>query len=138
MFIYRWYGHAQTKTDRISRLGVVVNLARCVHGQLGNIAGVHVGKSLPVQQDVSTLAEAVAGTCTTGAQVTYTTLLDGYVKAGDLSGARLLWLDMRQSGVLPNAATFNTLLTGLAASPDPESLKVQSSRFLCVSVGPGL
>ena len=67
-------------------------------------------------------------------QVTYTTLLDGYVKAGDLEGARLLWLDMRQSNVLPNAATFNTLLTGLAASPEPESMKVRFNGLLAVNV----
>lgn len=68
--------------------------------------------------------ERIKFACTVRVQVTYTTLLDGYVKAGDLDAAQLLWLDMRQSNVLPNAATFNTLLTGLAASPDPESLKV--------------
>lgn len=69
-------------------------------------------------------------------QVTYTTLLDGYVKAGDLEGARLLWLDMRQSNVLPNAATFNTLLTGLAASPEPESMKVRFNGLLAINVLP--
>ena len=72
--------------------------------------------------------------CLGSVQVTYTTLLDGYVKAGNLEAARLLWLDMRQSNVLPNAATFNTLLTGLAASPEPESRAVLSNRLLANNV----
>ncbi len=57
-------------------------------------------------------------------QVTYTTLIDGVVKSGDMPAATQLWLDMQQSRVQPNAATFNTLLAGLAASPDSASLQV--------------
>ena len=63
-------------------------------------------------------------------QVTFTTLIDGNMKMGDLPAARQLWADMLQSGVKPNAATFNTLLTGLAASPDPESLQVGLKQVL--------
>jgi pentatricopeptide repeat protein len=45
-------------------------------------------------------------------QVTFTTLIDGCVRAGDVGAARGLLLEMRSAGVAPNVVTFNALLRG--------------------------
>ena len=45
-------------------------------------------------------------------QVTYTTLVDGCVRAGDLFLAEELLRDMQFTGVPPNTVTFNIMLRG--------------------------
>jgi pentatricopeptide repeat protein len=46
------------------------------------------------------------------AQITYTTLIDGCVRARDLFLAEELLQDMRFTGVHPNTVTFNIMLRG--------------------------
>jgi pentatricopeptide repeat protein len=45
-------------------------------------------------------------------QVTYTTLVDGCVRAGDLFLAEEMLRDMHFTGVPPNTVTFNIMLRG--------------------------
>lgn len=45
-------------------------------------------------------------------QVTYTTLIDGCVRVGDLFLAEELLRDMQFMGVSPNTITFNIMLRG--------------------------
>lgn len=47
-------------------------------------------------------------------QVTYTTLIDGYVRDCDVQAAKDLMTDMIAVGVKPNVVTYNTLLRGYA------------------------
>ena len=58
--------------------------------------------------------EAMRGCCG-GAQVTYSTLMDGCVRGGRLRSAERLLRGMARRGVPPNAVTFNILLRGVCA-----------------------
>jgi pentatricopeptide repeat protein len=53
--------------------------------------------------------------------VTYTALLDAFVKARDLKGCENMLLRMEAAGVSPNTVTFNTLLKGYARVLDEEA-----------------
>jgi leucine-rich PPR motif-containing protein len=55
-------------------------------------------------------AAGVAPSC-----VTFTTLIDGYVRAGDMAAARRKFVAMRAAGQAPNALTYNSLLRGYAS-----------------------
>ncbi|XP_078440640.1 pentatricopeptide repeat (PPR) superfamily protein [Wolffia australiana] len=45
--------------------------------------------------------------------VSYTTLIDGFARAGDLEAARRLYDEMRERGVAPNSLTYSSLLKGV-------------------------
>ncbi len=49
-------------------------------------------------------------------QITYTTLVDGCVRAGDLFLAEEVLRDMQFMGVPPNTVTFNIMLRGYCKS----------------------
>ena len=49
-------------------------------------------------------------------QVTYSTLIDGCIRIGDLETAEGLAASMAEEGIPPNAFTYNTLLRGYCAA----------------------
>ena len=51
-------------------------------------------------------------------QIVYTTLMDGFVRVGDLESAQRMLQDMRACGLQPNTITFNILLRGICECPD--------------------
>jgi pentatricopeptide repeat protein len=59
-------------------------------------------------------------------QVTYSTLIDGHVRAGQLEQALRLLREMGSHGLRPNIITYNTLLKGYCMT-EPPSLAVRSS-----------
>lgn len=67
-------------------------------------------------------------------QVTYSTLIDGWVKAGAVERASQLLQEMRRQGLKPNAITYNTLLKGYC-SVTPASLPVRHAVTLPPDAG---
>ncbi len=51
-------------------------------------------------------------------QVVYTTLIDGFVRVGDLESAQRMLQDMQACGLSPNTITFNILLRGICECLD--------------------
>ncbi len=51
-------------------------------------------------------------------QVVYTTLIDGFVRVGDLESAQRMLQDMQACGLNPNTITFNILLRGICECLD--------------------
>ena len=62
-------------------------------------------------------------------QVTYTTLLDGWVREGQLDEAESVLESMSERGIPANRITYNTLLRGYAIAGD---LKVGQSADTCM------
>lgn len=44
--------------------------------------------------------------------ILYNTLIDGYVKAGEIGMSNLLYEEMREKGLAPDVVTFNILVVG--------------------------
>ena len=51
-------------------------------------------------------------------QIVYTTLMDGFVRVGDLESAQRMLQVMRACGLQPNTITFNILLRGICECLD--------------------
>jgi len=55
--------------------------------------------------------------------VTYTTIIDGYVKAGDFNKAETVVKEMIVGGVMPNVVTYNTIIGGYVKAGDFDKAK---------------
>lgn len=51
-------------------------------------------------------------------QIVYTTLIDGFVRVGELESAQRTLRDMQACGLKPNTITFNILLRGICECLD--------------------
>ena len=69
------------------------------------------------------LADKALKLCLALLQVTYSTLIDGCVRKGDVDTGKQLLTEMVAAGVKPNAVTYNTLLRAYALD-DKVDMKV--------------